>query len=236
MKSKTIGMLLYLYTTLFVHSFVQLNPMLRTTKLSPGRFCSTQHEVAIIGSGAFSLALAKALSHKNIHTKMLVRNESVADHINRLRSHPKYLPEFTLPNVITATHEPAVAFSNINYIIHCIPMQISRNYLHSIRHLVPPQIPIISATKGIEQGTHCLMSEILEDTIGNERRFAYLSGPSFAQEIMMGQATAVMIASKNIDLANDVANVFSSPQFRVIPTNDVKVHSYFFLCLLFKAS
>lgn len=223
MRPKTIVILICLWATLFVHSFVQLNPKLRASNLKPCLFCSMQQEVAIIGSGAFSLALAKALSHKNIYTKMLVRNESVADHINRLRSHPKYLSQFTLPNVISATLDPAVAFSNINYIIHCIPMQISRNYLHSIKHLVPPQIPIISATKGIEQGTHCLMSEILEDSIGDEKRFAYLSGPSFAQEIMMGQATAVMIASKNIDLAKDIANVFSSPQFRVIPTRDVKV-------------
>lgn len=63
---------------------------------------------AIMGGGAFSLALAKVLSYKNINTSLLVRDQAVADHINTERYHPKYLTESKVPDCMTATSDPVV--------------------------------------------------------------------------------------------------------------------------------
>jgi glycerol-3-phosphate dehydrogenase (NAD+) len=108
---------------------------------------------SILGGGAFSLALAQVLSHKNITSTMLVRTEDVANHINTYHKHPKYLPGSTLPNQLCATCDPEIALKNADYIIHAVPMQQSRAFLTKMKPYFSRNIPILSVTKGVEQGT-----------------------------------------------------------------------------------
>ncbi|KAJ1482972.1 hypothetical protein T484DRAFT_1802181 [Baffinella frigidus] len=57
-------------------------------------------------------------------------------------------------------------------------------------------IPLVCTSKGIEAGTLAMMNDILVEELGPDRSYAFLSGPSFAKEIAMGLATAVVVASK----------------------------------------
>lgn len=191
---------------------------IRSTELS-----SSHLKFTICGGGAFSLAIAKVLSYKNISVSMLVRNQTVADHINTFRHHPKYLTDCLLPTQLWATSDPALALANADYIVHAVPCQQSRQFLTSIKEFMPPNAPIVSVTKGVEEGTFCLMNDIITETLGTERRCAYLSGPSFAREIMAGEATAVVIASED-HLAGELSKIMSSTQFRCHTTRDIKVH------------
>ncbi|KAJ1431628.1 hypothetical protein B484DRAFT_327783, partial [Ochromonadaceae sp. CCMP2298] len=178
-------------------------------------------KVAIFGGGAFSLAMAKVLSYKNITTTLLVRQQSVADHINEKHYHPKYLPDSLLPPQVRATADPAEALLGSNYCIHAVPMQQSRAFLTSIKPWLPSTVPILSVTKGVEQGTFSLMNDIIVETLGPQQRAAFLSGPSFAKEIMNGEATAVVIASEEAELAKEIAEMMSSVEFRCHTSGDV---------------
>jgi glycerol-3-phosphate dehydrogenase (NAD+) len=178
---------------------------------------------AILGGGAFSLALAKVLASKNIKSNLLVRNETVANHINAHHFHPKYLCDSPLPHQMWATSNPSLALENITYIIHAVPMQQSRKFLESVKCFLPEDAPILSVTKGVEQQTFSLMNDVIIETLGAHRRAAYLSGPSFAQEIMNGKATAVVIASNDDSLASELAEILSSVEFRCHTSRDVKV-------------
>ena len=62
---------------------------------------------------------------------------------------------------------------------------------------VPPSTPVLSASKGIETTSLGFMRDILRSCLGPSRSYAFLSGPSFAREIMEGLATAVVIASED---------------------------------------
>ena len=177
---------------------------------------------AILGGGAFSLALSKVLSYKNISSTFLVRNQSVADHINEFHYHPKYLSDCRIPNQVWATSDPAIALQNVNYVVHAVPMQQSRSFLTSIKQHLPSKVPILSVTKGVEQKTFCLMNDIILETIGPDHPAAFLSGPSFAQEIMNGEATAVVIASTDESLSKELAEILSSVEFRCHTSRDVK--------------
>jgi glycerol-3-phosphate dehydrogenase (NAD+) len=178
-------------------------------------------KVAVLGGGAFSLALANALSHNKVPCSLLVRNASVADHINTHHIHPKYLSDFILPDTISATTLPSIALADAKFIIHAVPMQESRAFLANIKPHLSPDIPILSVSKGIEQNTCKLMNDVLSETLGPHHPTAFLSGPSFAQEIMKGEPTAVVIASKNIALANEMGKILSSDVFRCHTTTDV---------------
>lgn len=175
---------------------------------------------AVTGGGAFSLALIKVLSYKDIPCNLLLRNQTIADHINLHKRHPKYLSDFPLPANLWATTDPTSAFDNVDYIIHAVPVQQSRKFLESVKKDIPASIPIMSVSKGVEQGNLCLMSEIFDQTIGSKNKLAFLSGPSFAQEIMKGEATAVVIASQYKSLAEDLSDIFSSIEFRCHTSTD----------------
>jgi glycerol-3-phosphate dehydrogenase (NAD+) len=154
----------------------------------------------------------------------------VADQINTKKYHPKYLTDSLLPDTLFATADPAEACRDCNFIIHAVPMQASRAFLKEIKPFLPPDAPILSVTKGVEQTTFCLMNDVIGETLGFDRRAAFLSGPSFAKEIMEGQATAVVIASTDDSLAAQLSEILSSVEFRCHTSRDVKVYCTF-ICL-----
>ena len=111
---------------------------------------------------------------------------------------------------------------NAHYVVHAVPMQQSRGFLNSVKEHIPPDVPILSVTKGVEQGTFSLMNDVIVETLGEDKRAAFLSGPSFAKEIMDGFATAVVIASKDDTLASELSELLSSVEFRCHTSRDVK--------------
>jgi glycerol-3-phosphate dehydrogenase (NAD(P)+) len=85
---------------------------------------------------------------------------------------------------------------------------------------------IVSATKGLEPATHERMSEVISQVFQAASpqlaaRVAILSGPSFAAEAAAGQPTAVVLASSDIALANELQEQLAAPNFRLYTNNDV---------------
>lgn len=196
-----------------------------TVKIEPTTELYQDLKFAVLGGGAFSLALSKVLSYKNISCNLLVRNQTVADSINTNHYHPKYLTGSKLPLQLWATSDPKLALDNVDYVIHAVPMQQSRQFLSSIKPLLNPKTPLLSVTKGVEVGTFSLMNDIIGEVLGPDQRCAFLSGPSFAQEIMDGEATAVVIASTDAGLAKEFAEILSCVEFRCHTASDVLVIS-----------
>jgi glycerol-3-phosphate dehydrogenase (NAD(P)+) len=82
---------------------------------------------------------------------------------------------------------------------------------------------IVSATKGIENETGMLMSEVLLDCVPHlsEERLAVLSGPSFAREVARQVPTLITVAAKKPHVASLVQEVFATPYFRVYTHDDI---------------
>lgn len=131
------------------------------------------------------------------------------------------MSDITLPNLIRATSDPESALSDATYIIHAVPCQYSRSFLENVNDYIPAGVPVLSASKGIETTSLGFMQDILKDCLGEDRSYAFLSGPSFAREICEGVATAVVIASEDLMLADDLANLMSNDNFRVFTSQDV---------------
>lgn len=177
--------------------------------------------VTVMGGGNFGLALTTLCGRKGIPTTLLVRSQETADHINKLHKHPRYMSDIILPRTIRATADPKVALSDATYIIHAVPVQYSRDFLMSVREFVPAGVPVLSGSKGIETSSLGFMMDILKECLGDEREYAFLSGPSFAREICENVATAVVVASEDLLLARDLAELLSDANFRAFTTKDV---------------
>lgn len=177
--------------------------------------------MTVMGGGNFGLALATVCARNGIPTTLLVRNNEIAEHINTKHEHPRYMKGVTIPSKIYATADPHECFSDATYIIHAVPCQYSREFLSTVAEYIPPNTPVLSASKGIETTSLGFMADILKETLGEERPYAFLSGPSFAREICEGVATAVVIASEDLDLARDLATLLSDSNFLCFTSKDV---------------
>ena len=177
--------------------------------------------ITVMGGGNFGLALATVCARNGIPTTLLVRNDEIAEHINTKHEHPRYMQGVTIPSKIYATADPHECFSDATYIIHAVPCQYSREFLSTVAEYIPPNTPVLSASKGIETTSLGFMADILRESLGEERPYAFLSGPSFAREICEGVATAVVIASEDLDLARDLATLLSDSNFLCFTSKDV---------------
>jgi glycerol-3-phosphate dehydrogenase (NAD+) len=177
--------------------------------------------IAVMGGGNFGLAMAAICARQGHPTTLLVRGEDIAAQINTNHTHPRYMQGITLPSRIRATTDPKDCLPDATYIIHAVPCQYSRKFLEGVKEYIPPGIPILSVSKGIETISLGFMADILRECLGEDRPLAFLSGPSFAREIIEGVATAVVIASEDLDLARDLACLLSDDNFKCFTSQDV---------------
>lgn len=177
--------------------------------------------IAVMGGGNFGLAMASIVARQGHPTTILVRNEEVAKEINTNHTHPTYMKGISLHPKVRATTKPEECLPDATYIIHAVPCQYSRKFLEDVKDYIPAGTPILSVSKGIETSSLGFMTDVLEEVLGEDRPLAFLSGPSFAREIIEGVATAVVIASNDLDLARDLANLLSDDNFKCFTSQDV---------------
>jgi glycerol-3-phosphate dehydrogenase (NAD+) len=150
-------------------------------------------KVAIFGGGSFGTAMAAVLGRKGVEAVLIVRRDEVVSSINERHKNPYYQSDLLLPPSVRATRDAAEAFADADFIFHAVPVQASRGALQQAAPLIAPHTPVISLAKGIETSSLCLMSDLLPQCLGTERQYAFLSGPSFAAEIVSPQPPFVCV-------------------------------------------
>jgi glycerol-3-phosphate dehydrogenase (NAD(P)+) len=121
---------------------------------------------------------------------------------------------------ITANLRKAVECRDL--IILVVPSQYARKVLFEIKKLRITDLPgvLVGATKGIEVGTLKRMSEVVKEEIG-DIKFAVLSGPTIAREVVNGIPTTAVLASKYKREAKRLQEIFMTERFRVYTNDDV---------------
>ncbi len=179
---------------------------------------------AVIGGGSWGTALAKVLADKGELVRLWARDAAAADTMQRTRENFRYLPGIQLPATIEVTSDLPRALAGADLVLLAVPSHTLRDVTRDVaRHGLPRDAAIVSATKGIENETLELMSEVLESELPEDRHssLAYLSGPSFAKEVALGLPTAIVIASRSDALAQQLQRRFSSERLRAYANEDV---------------
>lgn len=122
---------------------------------------------------------------------------------------------FGANEIIPGKAAPAAITSK--YVILAVEAQNFREVLK--RHDFAAHTVLIIATKGIEQGNLKLMGQIAEEVVPN--KYAILSGPNFADEIVAGLPAATTIATKHEPLIQEIIADLACPTFRLYGTTDV---------------
>lgn len=179
--------------------------------------------IAVIGAGSWGTALALLLARKGYETRLWAHNaERVAD-LERQRENGTYLPGFAFPDTLHATGDLPEALTGVDCVLSVTPSHTVREVMTRALPHLPPGAPIVSASKGIENSTLMVMSEVLEDVLPKalHPNLTYLSGPSFAKEVAQELPTAVTIAGHDAAFTRRAQELFTAPYFRAYTTEDV---------------
>ncbi|WP_374530177.1 NAD(P)H-dependent glycerol-3-phosphate dehydrogenase [Acinetobacter sp.] len=179
----------------------------------------TALRVTVLGGGSFGTAMANTAVRNGCDTKIWIRDEAVAEEINRTHVNQRYLPDFQLETGLVAVSDVEQAVCDRDIILVAIPSHSFRDVLKQIRPFISSQA-VVSLTKGIEANTFCFMSDIIQQELP-EVPFGVLSGPNLAKEIVAGQPAGTVIASDSELVRYAVQQALHSALFRVFASDDV---------------
>lgn len=179
--------------------------------------------IAVIGGGSWGTALANLLGENGYALDLWVYEEEVKNQILDDRENKIFLPGVLLSKNITPSNDLTLVVKDKDLIVWVVPSHLTRKMAEKLVGILPPDVTIVLATKGIENKTHLTMSGVLKEVLEEvtDDQLVVLSGPSFAKEVGRRVLTAVTVASKNIDKARLVQAVLSCPYFRAYTSKDV---------------
>tara|TARA_B100001059_G_scaffold235920_1_gene283717 strand:+ start:9620 stop:10648 length:1029 start_codon:yes stop_codon:yes gene_type:complete len=176
--------------------------------------------VTVMGGGSFGTVIANIIANNGYFVKFWMRSEDMASEINNENLNSFYLPGYELNNSILATSSMVDAVSETSLIFLAVPSSSFRSVAEEVIGFAPPSVPLISTTKGIEEGSFRLMSQILLE-IDPRARVGVLSGPNLAKEIAGNQYSGTVIASDDKVVRSMVMDVLKSEFFRVYANDDM---------------
>ena len=174
--------------------------------------------ISILGAGSWSTAIANILAEKE-DVLIYARDQKLAEEINSKHVNSKYFPDIQLSQKIKSTSDLKEIYSN-KYIVNGIPTQNIRSVLEKSKDYLKSDHIIINLSKGLELNTHKRISEIFRD-FNKELKFAVLSGPSHAEEVILKMPTTIVCASEDENLAKELQSLFVRDYFRVYSSQDV---------------
>jgi glycerol-3-phosphate dehydrogenase (NAD(P)+) len=183
----------------------------------------SQKRITVLGAGHFGTCLAQLFAQKGYEVLLWGILEDIKEHINAHHRNPECLTEFELSEGILAITglDPAHTGAS-DAVVLAVPTQVLREVLNSWRGKIHPDTLIVCAAKGIENETLALPITVISETLGQDAglRTVFLSGPSFAVEIMAGHPTCVSLASHDADSCLRAQEMCHTPLFRCYTSDD----------------
>ncbi len=177
---------------------------------------------AVVGSGAWGTALAAHIARLGHEAVMWAYEREVAAEIHTRHTNETFLPGVSIPETIRASHDVADVVAGADVVVLVHPSSHLRRVSAAVAPAFPRDAIVVVATKGIEEGSLKLMSEVLDETMPDvpASRRAFLSGPTFAREVARGLPTDVAVACTEMTTATRVQSLVHSVAMRVYTSGD----------------
>ena len=175
--------------------------------------------VLVIGDGSWGTTLALVLARRGVPTTLWSAFPEQAEELLAARENKRFLPGVALPESLAISADPWGAAEAASFVVSVVPTQFLRSVAERFQEVLPADVPLVTATKGLEIETFRTPGEILLEVLG-ERPLCVLTGPSHAEEVAAGKPASLVAASSNRDFARDVQRAFTSESFRVYVGGD----------------
>jgi len=176
---------------------------------------------SVIGGGTWGSAFAIYLGRLNVETQIWIREQDIFDEAQKSRENKVFLPGVVFPPSVSFFNEIEGALRSTEIVFIAVHSKFCRKIYEKIAPFLSSNQIIVSLTKGIEENSLKRMSEIMEEVFTQAPGIAVLSGPSFAKEVIEEHPTAVVMASKDLELARKVQHFISSLYFRAYASKDI---------------
>ena len=183
-------------------------------------------KIAVLGSGSWGTALGQVLAENGHEVVLWGREDYIADEINQAHTNSHFLPGINLPATIVATTDLKAASDQAAVLLFVLPTKAIRSVARQVASYLSQadaQPLLVHATKGLEQGTHLRVSQMIEEEIPRQdyQDLVVLSGPSHAEEVARHDLTTVTAACPNLQAAEKVQALFKNHYFRIYTNTDV---------------
>ena len=178
---------------------------------------------AVVGTTTWGTTLAILSARAGVPVRLLCRTEDEADGLRRAGQHTQRLPGVEFPETLIPEHDLDSALREARMVVVAVPSDRFRQNLRRIANSVPADAVVLSVTKGLELPAGLRMSEVLAEELPNHppERFAVLSGPNLAGEIIAGKPALTVVAASDESSRDMVQDTLMSPAFRVYTSDDV---------------
>ena len=175
--------------------------------------------VAVIGAGSWGTTVASIVAKHN-RTLLWARRAEVADEINDRHTNRAYLGDHKLSERLRATASIEAAAGDADVLVMAVPSHHFRGVLEQASPHVRPWIPVVSLTKGLEEGSNARMTQVISEVLPGHPA-GVLAGPNLAREIAGGYAAAALLAMPDEHVAGSLQDIFRTTFFRVYAGTDV---------------
>ena len=179
--------------------------------------------VAVLGPGSWGTALSQVLNDNGHEVRLWGNIQEQIDEINTAHTNQRYFKDIVISEEITATTDLKAALDGVDAILFVVPTKVTRLVAKQVAETLDHPVTVMHASKGLEPGTHDRISQILEEEIPASLRseVVVVSGPSHAEETIIRDITLITAASKDLEAARYVQELFSNHYFRLYTNTDV---------------
>jgi glycerol-3-phosphate dehydrogenase (NAD(P)+) len=177
--------------------------------------------IGVIGSGSWGTALAVHLAHTGHDVRLWARDAALASDMTTSRQNRTYLPGISLPDALVPTSDMRAALDGAQFVVLAVPSHGVRDVARAATSHLPAACVIVSATKGLEEGSMLRMSQVIRQELPGAGDIVVLSGPSFASELARQLPTALVAAGGSAAVVESVMAHFRSPALRLYGSSDV---------------
>ena len=175
-------------------------------------------QVAVIGSGSWGLALGNHIAEMGNNVKVWSFTEEEKNLINNEHK-CNFIPEMVLNNNLICSNNIKEVVNGADYIFHVTPSKFTRNIFKEYKEYVGNS-PIIICSKGFENDSLKTLDKVILEELPNAK-IAALSGPSYAVEVSKHIPTAVILASKDEVVLENISELLMNDYMRIYKSKDI---------------
>lgn len=175
------------------------------------------NRIGVLGAGAWGTTLAIVARRAGRDVVLWARREEQVRALSVERENALHLPGIKIDPAIVITGKMEAALA-VDAVLVALPAQHLSDHLAALAW--PAGLPAVICAKGIERGSLRPMPEVMAATQPRSP-LAMLSGPTFASEVARRKPAAIVIAAKDMGLAEELAAAIATPEFRPYASDDL---------------
>lgn len=176
-------------------------------------------KIAIIGAGGWGTAVGIMQARHGHDVVMWTRNAQTAQKLQTERENKRLLPGATFPDSLKVTSDISCC-ADQDVVVMAVPSVGVRETAKKMRPYIKPGQILVNISKGLEEGTLERLSQVICEELP-DIRFAAMSGPSHAEEVVRGLPTTNVVGCEDRELGEYVQSLFMNETFRVYTTTDI---------------